>query len=125
MQAILYQMNQEETSEREQREGRYKESQDDVSVIRKELNKLTSAVGELVTAFRGNDLGTEGIISEVRKLVADQLLMEKRFDKLEKRFEGIQGMAKTNQRYIMGFIAAIAAIIGAVGKSFIDHFSKK
>jgi hypothetical protein len=68
-------MNKEENAERQEREGRYRESQDDISIIRREVNKLTGVVGELMVAIKGNDMGTEGMAKQIREIkeIADTL----------------------------------------------------
>lgn len=111
-------MNQEETNERDAREERYRGSQDDILIIRKELNKLTGAVGELVTAFKGNDLGTEGMVAQVRDLIDEQA-------KLKERLDDIERIAKMNQKYLFAFIGTLGVVLGSVVKTIIDHLFKK
>lgn len=119
MQAAILHMNHEETKERDGREDRYRGTQDDISIIRKELNKLTGAVGELVTAFKGNDLGTEGMVAQVRSVIEEQA-------KLKERLDDIERIAKTNQKYLFAFIGTVGVVLGSVVKTIIDHlFNKK
>lgn len=112
-------MNTEETKERDHREDRYKGTQDDISIIRKELNKLTGAVGDLVTAFKGNDLGTEGMVAQVKSVIEEQANLKSRLDDIER-------IAKMNQKYLFAFVGAVGVALGTVGKTIIDHlFNKK
>jgi len=62
-------MNPEENTDRQEREERYRVSQDDTSIIRKEVNLLTSAVGDMkmevmkvAEALQGNKFGNRGLI---------------------------------------------------------------
>lgn len=114
VQAILYQMNHEESQERNVREERYKGSQDDIAIIRKELNKLTGAVGELVTAFKGNDLGTEGMVAQVRSVIEEQATLKSRLDDIER-------IARLNQKYLFAFIGTLGIVLGTIAKTIIDH----
>lgn len=119
MTAILYHMNQEESNEREAREERYRGSQEDIMIIRKELNKLTGEVGKLVTAFKGNDLGTEGMVAQVRQVIEEQAKMKRRLDEIER-------IAKINQKYLFAFIGTLGVVLGSIAKTVIDHlFTKK
>jgi hypothetical protein len=119
MQAILYQMNHEESKERDDREERYRGSQDDISIIRKELNKLTGEVGKLVTAFKGNDLGTEGMVAQVRSVIEEQATLKSRLDDIER-------VARLNQKYLFAFIGTLGVVLGTIAKTIIDHlFTKK
>lgn len=119
MQALILHMNHEETREREDREERYKGSQDDIAIIRKELNKLTGAVGDLVTAFKGNDLGTEGMVAQVRSVIEEQATLKSRLDDIER-------VARLNQKYLFAFIGTLGVVLGTIVKIVIDHlFTKK
>lgn len=116
--AILRHMNEEESTERNSREERYIGTQGDISSIKKQLDKLTGIVGELVTAFKGNDLGTEGMVAQVRSVVEEQIALKARLDDLER-------IAKMNQKYLFAFIGTVGMVLGGVVKSIIDHLFKK
>lgn len=123
-------MSKEEEQQREEtksarREERYRDSQDDVSNIRKELHKLIAKTGDLdvkieklTTALTGNDLGTDGLVAQVRENV--EQLME-----LSRRVENIERSAKLNQKYFMAFIGSIGVVLGTLIKIAIDRIFKK
>lgn len=69
-------VNQEE--ERIDKEERYERSQDSIEQINKKIDRLTGVTGELtgvtrdlVTAIRGNDLGTPGLAAQFKDLKTD------------------------------------------------------
>jgi regulator of replication initiation timing len=106
-------MNTQEQSEKNEREERYRVSQDDVSVIRKEVNKLTEAVGDLkqetqkmVEALQGNKYGNKGILE---RLVA----VEQTAKALEDKVEDVILKAKSRETYvriIWGLICALGSM---------------
>jgi len=112
-------MSLEESQERDDREERYRGSQDDIYIIRKELNKLTSEVGKLVTAFKGDDLGREGMVAQVRAIIEEHV-------KLKSRLDDIERVARLNQKYLFAFIGTLGVVLGTIAKTVIDHlFIKK
>jgi len=111
-------MGQEETNEREIREERYRVSQDDISIIRKELNKLTAAVGDMVGALKGNDFGSEGLLNRVSK-------MEEMAEKLKDRLDELSITAKKRENQLLLLFTLIGALVGACGKWFMDYISSK
>jgi hypothetical protein len=117
--ATILHMNHEESQERDAREERYRGSQDDISIIRRELNKLTGEVGKLVTAFKGDDLGREGMVAQVRTIIEEHV-------KLKTRLDDIERVARLNQKYLFAFIGTLGVVLGTVAKIIIDHlFTKK
>lgn len=130
--ATIYHMNQEENQERDAREERHTVSQRDIRDIKYQVDKLSGVVGglsgdviKLIESFTGDDLGKAGILADVKRISANQALLETKIELLEKKLDTLQGVAKVNQKYILRFVAAAAAIIGAFAKSIIDHFFKK
>jgi len=111
-------MNQEESQEREAREERNVVTQSDIRSIKLQIDKLTGAVGELVTAFKGNDLGTEGIVARV-------LQIEEQQDKLKKRLDDLELASKKKEMYLLAFFAAIGVVLGTLIKTIVDHLFKK
>jgi hypothetical protein len=109
-------MNHEESQERDEREERYRGSQDDISVIRKELNKLTGAVGELVVALKGNDFGTDGLIIRVREI-------EDETDKMKKRIDQIELVAKGKELHLRIIWGLVCFILGTAFVELLRYFS--
>ena len=105
MEAILLQMS-EQTNEGQ----RHLDYQHDIREMRRQMDKLSGTIGELVTAFKGNDLGTDGIVATVARLEAEQEKLNDRLDKME--------MATgKKQMYLAAVLVMAGAIIGAILKS--------
>jgi hypothetical protein len=102
--ATILHMNHEENNEREER---YRASQDDVSIIRKELNKLTKAVGDLADSLRGDDLGNKGLVFRIEQV-------EKTADDLKKRIEDVIQRAKSRETYVRIIWGLICFVVGTV-----------
>lgn len=118
MQAILYNMNQEESKERSDREDRHTGTQRDIRDIKFQMDKLTGVVGDLVTALKGNEFGTEGMVAQVRAIIDEQTALKKRLDDLE--------LANSKkQMYLIAFVTTVGVVIGTLIKTAIDHIFKK
>jgi hypothetical protein len=115
--AIILHMNQEESQERDAREQRHTGTQRDIRDIKYQLDRLSGSVGELVTAFKGNDFGTEGIVEQMKRVMQEQSMLKKRLDDLE------LATAK-KQRYLLAFVSTVGVVGGTIIKSIIDHFLK-
>ena len=114
-------MNQEENAERDQREERYRVSQDDVSIIRKEVNKLTQSVGELTQAVRdqsqallGNEFGGKGLVERVDAV-------EEMAKALTKKLEDIIAHAKSRETYVRIIWGLICFVVGTIFVAIIDR----
>lgn len=94
-------------SENEERENRYRISQDDTALIRREVNKLTIVVGDLAQALRGNDLGNIGLIGRLEVVEAAQKA-------LYKRLEDVIQHAKSRETYIRIIWGLICFVVGTV-----------
>lgn len=116
--ATILQMNQEESTERDEREERHTGTQRDIKSIKLQVDKLSGAVGELVVALKGNEFGTEGMVVRVQQIEQQQNLLNKRLDELELA-------AKKKEMYIVAFFTACGVVIGTIIKSIIDHAFKK
>ncbi|HSY77039.1 MAG TPA: hypothetical protein VK890_09300 [Bacteroidia bacterium] len=109
-------MNQEESIERDQREERYRGSQDDIHIIRHELNKLSGAVGELVVALRGNDFGSDGLIARVKEIEVET-------DKMKKRVDQIELVAKGRELHVRIIWGLVCFILGTAFVEFLRYLS--
>jgi hypothetical protein len=111
-------MNHEEDNT--QREERYRISQDDVSIIRKEVNKLTQVVGDLTQAIRGNDFGNDGLLKRLETV-------EETADMLKKRIEDVVQHAKSRETYVRIIWGLICFVFGTIFVAIIDRLipSKK
>lgn len=118
-------MNQEENTERDEREERHTGTQRDIKSIRLQIDRLTGEVGklvvgqtEMVTAIKGNDMGTEGIVNQV-------LEFKKELKELKERVDNMELAAKKKEMYIVAFFAACGVVLGTIIKTVIDHAFKK
>jgi len=114
-------MNHEENTERSEREERYRISQDDVSIIRKEVNMLTGAVGDLKTetikvveALQGNKFGNKGLIERIDTV-------ESMAKALEKRLEDVIAHAKSRETYVRIIWGLICFVVGTIFVAIIDR----
>jgi hypothetical protein len=121
-------MNTQEQSEKNEREERYRVSQDDVSVIRKEVNKLTQVVGELANeqrdlaqSLRGNNLGNKGLINRIE--IGEQTINEVKesVDGLTKRLDKIVAEAKSRETYVRIIWGLICFVVGTIFVAIIDR----
>jgi regulator of replication initiation timing len=101
----------------ENREQHYKDSLNDARRMREQLDILSGKVGELVTAIKGNDMGTEGVVGQIKTLRAEQELLKKRLDDIE------QSTAKKNA-YLGVAIGTVGLFLGTIIKVIIDHLFK-
>ena len=111
-------MNQEESDEKDASDERHLGSQRDIRDIKRQIDKLSGLVGDLVTAFTGNEFGTEGIIEQMKRVVLHQAELKKRLDDLELA-------TQKKQLYLLAFVTTVGIVIGGIVKSFIDHLFKK
>lgn len=95
-------------------EERYKESQDDISIIRRELNKLTGAVGEMVDCLKGNEFGQEGLVKQVKavKEIAENLTA---------RVTSLENSEKFREKAWRIVFLLCGTVIGSLFAKFIDH----
>lgn len=114
-------MNLQENAERSEREERYKVSQDDVSIIRKEVNLLTSAVGDLkqetlkmVEALQGNKYGNKGILERLEAVEATA-------KSLEGKVEDVITHAKSRETYVRIIWGLICFVVGTIFVAIIDR----
>lgn len=87
---------------------------DDVRDLKRQLDKLTGAVGELVVAFKGNDLGTQGMVARVHEIEEQQRALKNRLDELELA-------TKRKEMYVMAIIGLAGIVIGSLIKTLFDH----
>jgi hypothetical protein len=113
--AILLQMNHEE---------QYNGPNRDLRDIKIQIDKLTGVVGDMgvsvsdmVTAFRGNDLGTEGIVAQMKTVVDEQRKLRLRLDALELE-------TAKKQFYLLAFVGTLGVVAGGIIRSIIDLFKK-
>lgn len=120
--AIILQMSQEEKQDTV--DERHGGSQRDIKDIKYQVDKLTGKVGEmmievgkLTTAFTGNDLGTEGLIEQMRRVVTEQIALKKRLDDLE------MTTAK-KQMYLLAFVGTLGIVVGTLITEIIKSIFK-
>lgn len=89
--------------------------------VKRLIDKLTGVVGnlddkvsEMVTAFKGNELGTEGIVPQMKKVMEEQKALRIRLDALELE-------TSKKQFYLIAFFAALGVVLGTL----IDRLFKK
>lgn len=107
-------MNQEESAKRQEQDERYRGSQDDISIIRKELNKLTGAVGEMVDCLKGNEFGQEGLVKQARELKIA-------FDTMNARVTNLENAEKFREKAWRIVFLLMGTILGSLMKSFFDR----
>lgn len=100
--------------EREEREERYRVSQSDISIIRKEINKLGGALGEIKTAITGDAFGNEGLANRVKT-------WEEKLDDMDSR---LSDMEVANKKRETNF-AVIFTLVGGVVTALIMHLINK
>ena len=101
-------MDQQQQEEKSERDERYKLSRDDTREMRNLLDRLIGEVGDLMVAIKGNDLGTEGIVGQLKS-------MKTKIEEFEARLNHIQSQAKL-ERFKM---ATIWSLLGALGMSLL------
>lgn len=111
-------MNHEENKERDIREEQRTGTQKDIKDIKYQLDRLTGAVGELVTAFKGNDMGTEGVLARVGKIEEIQ-------KELQQQFTDLKAATDKKQMYLLAFVTTLGVVAGSLLKSIVDHLFKK
>lgn len=104
-------MNNEEKNDRE---SRYRDNQDDVRIMRQELNKLSGAVGDLVDCLKGNDFGEDGLVKQFKALKDETY-------RLKGRLDAIELSAKVNQKAWRIVYILLGTVGGTVLKIIIDH----
>jgi chromosome segregation ATPase len=121
-------MNKEENVERQEREGRYRESQDDVSIIRREVNKLTGVIGEmkstvasLETSIRGNDMGTEGFAKQIKDMSSKMENFEDIAYKISDRVKDLEDKEKFKEKAWRIVFLVVGTIAGTWIKTIIDR----
>lgn len=85
-----------------------------VKDMKRQMDRVSGEVGKLLEAIRGDDLGNEGILPRIQ-------MLEKEQSEMRKRLVEIEGIAKKNQRYFLGFFTVLGAIGGTLLKIIIDH----
>ena len=117
-------MNQEEENEKIGKEERYERSQDSIEQINRKIDRLTGVTGDLVTAIRGNDLGTPGIVGQIKDMKADLRKAWERQDDFDDRLSDLSikmGSRDTQMRIIWG----LACSLGTGLIFFIVQYFKK
>lgn len=103
-------MGQLDSNERaNKREKRYEESQDNIRLMRKELDRNLKANGDVLNALKGDGLGNPGMISRVETL-------EEKFSELKDTMDDL--LVKTNKKQTQ-----LNVIIG-MGGVFVGIFIK-
>lgn len=110
-------MNQEETNESQKREGRYRESQDDTKIMRKQLEGISANVGEIMIALKGNDLGSDGLIKRVAA-------MEKVIKDLTDQLDDITVKADKRLNLLLIICTMGGTFMGFFLKWLTDQFKK-
>lgn len=104
--------------ENKDREERYRDSVNDLSVIRKQIDGLTKVLEDLVVAIRGNDFGNDGLIKRVGKVEVSTKEMENRMDDLS-----VKADKRANQ---IGLIAIMSGtFMGIFIKWLFDYITTK
>lgn len=103
-------------------EERYKDAMDDAKRMRHQLDILTGKVGDLVTAIKGNDLGTEGVVGQIKALRVQIEAIEVRLEAVEQRAAEARAEARMRQRYMKMAYSAAGALVLVIIKFLIDRF---
>ena len=118
-------MNPEENTDRQEREERYRVSQDDTSIIRKEVNLLTSAVGDMkmevmkvAEALQGNKFGNRGLIERLE-------YVEKMAKSLEDKIEDVIAKAKSRETYVRIIWGLICGLVSMAATVVIERLTGK
>ena len=118
-------MNPQENAEKSEREERYRVSQDDTSIIRKEVNMLTSAVGDMkmevmkvAEALQGNKFGNKGLIDRLE-------YVEKMAKSLEDRIEDVIAKAKSRETYVRIIWGLICGLVSMAATVVIERLTGK
>ena len=124
-------MDEQETTDRNEKERRYAVTQDDIRIIRKELNVLTGQVGKLFTAneqllmaIRGDaSMGHEGMIKRVESFKDD--LDSMRLQIIEIKDEVGDLHVKTDKKVSQsGIIISLGSIfLGVIIKWLMDYLT--
>lgn len=102
-------MSHEENEEKQERDERYKLSQGDARFMRERLDQVQASIGELMVAVKGNDLGTEGLVGQIKRMKQTVEEFDKRLEKIER--DGYK------EKFRM---AMVFTLLGALGTSLIE-----
>lgn len=117
-------MNQEEEDEKIGKEERYERSQDSIEQINRKIDRLTGVTGDLVTAIRGNDLGTPGIVGQIKDMKADFRKMWERQNNTDDDIKDLK--LKMNSRDThMRIIWGLACALGTAFLFWLTNYFKK
>jgi hypothetical protein len=85
------------------------------------ISGMREDLGEIRTALKGNEFGTEGLVVRVEQIEVWQVRVEAEQKMFAAKLEEYEKTAKTNRRYLLAFIGAVGAVAGTVFKIIIDH----
>lgn len=121
--AILRHM--EQKNEQPEKEARYRAANDDIRLVRNELNKLSLSMGEMLVAIKGNDLGTTGLVGQIKEFKQRLDAFEERLDGAEQSARDAQLQADKKQFYLIIIWGVIGSAAGVIFASIIYHFFPK
>jgi chromosome segregation ATPase len=114
-------MNQEESTERDQREERYTDSQRvnrdinyKIDILVGKFGDLTGSVEDLKSAIQGDTMGNEGLLPRMAKIEKAQRDLKEELDEVK----------AANAKKLM-YLIAFFTMLGVVGGYILDRLMKK
>lgn len=121
-----------EHNEMSHREELHVQTQRDIKSIKMQVDNLSGVVGTmngtvgtLVTALKGNDMGTEGILPQVLAIKIEQGKIKLEQETINRRLDEVSLLKSKNQMYLIAFVAVLAAGLGAFLTAFFNYLFKK
>jgi peptidoglycan hydrolase CwlO-like protein len=96
--------------ESQDRERVYKDSQNPIEDIRKKVDRIAHAMGEIKTAISGDDMGNDGLAKKLSAMQTEIIDVKARLYKVE----SIQFEIETTQRVKNRLWGAVYGLLGVV-----------
>lgn len=96
----------------------------------RQVEKLALQIGELVTAIKGNDMGTLGVIGQLRQLDGRMDSLDLRIDTIDERIDKVERAADQarvelarRQLYLNVIWGLLGVVGGTIFMTIINHLS--
>lgn len=109
-------------TEFDSREERYRASIDDTKKMRELMDIMAGKIGEMMIAIKGNDMGTEGLVGQIKAIRMEQEAMKKRLDEIEVKAEQAKLEVAKKQFYLLVIWGLIGAVAATVFMTILNHF---
>lgn len=86
--------------------------------MRRQMDKMIAAFGEMKTAIQGNDMGTEGFINRLERV-------EDTVNDMSKRLGDMEITAKKREFYLLTIFTLIGGAVATIVMKIFELFTKK